>query len=143
MNWRPFDIKAFLRASRYWADDIAVLEQELKDMPELPAVSNDSGVHSSNVSDLTAQTAIRRLKITAEIEEILLNKEMLNYAFKRLTEDERELIDGLFYPQKKKSWFVQEYGRKYGLCDTYVYEKKNRILDKMKRLIEEAYYGEE
>ena len=141
MKW--FDIRGFLEASKGWDSKLEKLNNELNDLPYLPAVDNKSGVRSGDKSDLTYTVTLKRLKITAEIEEILLNKEMLNYAFKRLTEDERELIDGLFYPQKKKSWFVQEYGRKYGLCDTYVYEKKNRILDKMKRLIEEAYYGEE
>lgn len=141
MKW--FDIRGFLEASKGWDSTLEKLNNELNDLPYLPAVDNKSGVRSGDKSDLTYTVTLKRLKITAEIEEILLNKEMLNYAFKRLTEDERELIDGLFYPRKKKSWFVQEYGRKYGLCDTYVYEKKNRILDKMKRLIEEAYYGEE
>ena len=141
MKW--FDIRGFLEASKGWDSKLEKLNNELNDLPYLPAVDNKSGVRSGDKSDLTYTVTLKRLKITAEIEEILLNKEMLNYAFKRLTEDERELIDGLFYPQKKKSWFVQEYGRKYGLCDTYVYEKKNRILAKMKRLIEEAYYEEE
>ena len=143
MNWRPFDIKAFLRASRYWADDIAVLEQELKDMPELPAVSNDSGVHSSNVSDLTAQTAIRRLKITADIEEIRLNEEMLKYALKRLTEDERALVDGFFYPKKPIGIFVYEWGMAHGLGKNLVYAEREKVLEKMRRLIEAEYYGEE
>lgn len=141
MKW--FDIRGFLEASKGWDSKLEKLNNELNDLPYLPAVDNKSGVRSGDISDLTYSVTLKRLKITADIEEILLNKEMLNYAFKRLTEDERELIDGLFYPQKRKSVFVQEYGRKYGLCDTYVYEKKSRVLDKMKRLIEEAYYGEE
>lgn len=140
MNWRPFDIRAFLKASRYWDDDIESLEQELKDLPELPAISNESGVHSGNVSDLTAQTALRRLKIAADIEEIRLCKEMLAYALKRLTEDETALVNGFFYPKKPIGIFVQEYGYSHGLGKNLVYAEREKVLDKMRMMIEAEYY---
>ena len=141
MKW--FDIRGFLEASKGWDSKLEKLNNELNDLPFLPAVDNKSGVRSGDKSDLTYTVALKRLKITAEIEEILLNKEMLNYAFKRLTEDERELIDGFFRPKKRIGVFVQEYGRKYGMSERGVYMERSRVLDKMKRLIEEAYYEEE
>lgn len=141
MKW--FDIKGFLNDSKHWDERLEELNNELNNLSYLPSVDNKTGIRSGETSDLTFSVSLRRLKITAEIEEIKLNKEMLSYALKRIESDERELIDGLFYPKKKKTVFVQEYGRKYGICETYVYEKKDRVLYKLKRIIEQEYYGEE
>lgn len=140
MSWRRFDIKAFLKDSHHWDEKIAELQQKLDDMPELPAVGNDSGVHSGNISDMTAQTALKRLQIVADIEEIKLNKEMLRYAIKRLTEDERRLLNAFFYPKKPIGIFVHEYGLEHGLSKNLVYAERERVLDKMRLLIEEEYY---
>lgn len=139
MNWHRFDIKGFLKASKHWEEDKAKLEQEMDALLTLPSIKNESGVHSSNVSDITAQTALRRLQIQAEIEEIKLNEEMLNYALKQLTEDERALIDGFFYPRQKIGVFVEEYGRKHGMCKDYVYRDKDAALNKMRTIIETEY----
>ena len=140
MDWRPFDIKSFLKASRHWKEDRARLEQELKDLSYLPSINNESGVRSGNVGEPTAQIAMRRLKISAEIDKISRNEEMLNTALKTLTEDERTLVSGFYYPKKMIRVFVQEYGRKHGLCKDYVYAEKDRVLEKMRRVIEHNYY---
>ena len=143
MNWRPFDIKSFLKASRHWEEDKARLRQEMDDLSFLPSVDNKSGVRSGTPSDMTSQIALRRLRIASLIEEIELNEEMLKCALKQLTEDERRLIDGFYYPKKKIGVFVQEYGREMGICENYVYNKRNKALDKMRMIIEKEYYGEE
>ena len=142
MNGRPFDIRAFLKASRYWDEDIKRLQTELDNLSELPAISNESGVHSGNVSDLTAQTVLKMLKIQADIEEILLCKTMLDYALKRCTEDEMRLIKGFFYPRKPIGIFVQEYGLEHGLGKNLVYAERERVLDKLRMLIESEFYDE-
>lgn len=143
MKWRPFDTKSFLKASVHWEDDMKRLQKEMDDISMLPSVDNKSGVRSGHISDLTAQTALRRLQIQAEIEDIKLNKEMLRYALKILTEDERELVNGLAWlPRGDKGAFVQKYGRKYGMCDTYVREKYDRVLQKMGSAILEEFYEE-
>jgi len=142
-QWRPFDIKAFLKASRHWDDDIKRLQEEHDNLSELPAMGNNPG-RSSETSDLTANVALKRLKIASQIEEIRLYKEMLDFALKSLTEDERRLIDGFFYPSKMSiGSFVWEYGREKGICKDYVYRERDRALTKMRHVIERVYYGEE
>ena len=138
MTW--FDIKSFLKASRHWDEDLKKLNEELSDLPYLPAVDNKTGVRRSDISDTVAQIAHRRLKIQDRIDEILLDKEMLDYAFKTLTEDERSLIDGIFYPKKKIGVFVQEYGHEHGLSERSVHYAKDRILNRMKDAIIRKYY---
>ena len=141
MSWMQFNIKQFLKDSSGWEEKIQSLQEELDNMPELPAVKN-SEVHSGNISNPTMQNALRRLKIQSEIEELKLNREMLNYAFKALTEDERRLIDGFFFPKKPKTIFREEYGREHGLNKDYVYAERDRVLEKMRMVIESEYYGE-
>lgn len=143
MEWRRFDIKAFLKASRHWKQDKERLTKELDNILYLPSVTNESGVRSGNIADPAAQTALRSLELQAKIEKIKLYEEMLKYAMNQLTADERNLIDGFFYPRKTIGVFVHDYGRKHGLCKDYVYAERERVLEKMRRTIEREYYGEE
>ena len=143
MSWVRFDIKSFLKESRHWKEDKERLQQEMDARLTLPSVENSSGVRSTEVSDITARTALRRLEIQAEIEDILLNEEILAYAIKRLTEDERALFNGFYRPKKKIGVFVEEYGKQHGLCRDYVYDAREAMLDKMRILIEGEYYDKE
>ncbi len=141
MKRLEFPIKDFLKESKKWKADIKKLEQKLEDMPVLPGIGNTSGIRSGNVADMTAQMALRRLEITAQIEELKFNEEMLRYALRTLTEDERTLINGFFYPRKKIGVFVQEYGQEHGFGKNLVYAARDDALDKMRRVIEQEYYG--
>lgn len=143
MDWRPFDIKSFLKASRYWKQEKKRLERELDNLLYLPSVNNESGVRSGEIANPTAKTALRKLEIQERLQEINLNEEMLAYAFGQLSKDEKNLIDGFFYPTKTIGSFVYDYGHKYGLCKDYVYAERERVLDKMRRSIEAEFYGEE
>ena len=143
MDWRPFDIKSFLKASRHWKNDRERLQQELDEMLYLPSVTNESGIRSGNIAEPAAKTALKIIEIEDKIKEILLYEEMLDCALAELTADERTLIDGFFYPRKTIGVFVHDYGRKHGLCKDYVYAERERVLEKMKRKIETEYYGEE
>ena len=139
-QWRPFDIRSFLKESKKWDGQIKKLEEELENISELPSTGNNPVVGNGNISDLTAKTAVRRFEISAEIEEIKLNKEMLAFAMKRLSDDEKQLIQGFYYPKKRIDRFISDYGSEHGLCRSYVYEKLNRTLDKMGRMILKMYY---
>lgn len=141
MSWIRFDTKSFLKASLKWDDDIRKLEEDMAAMSDLPSVDNQTGVRSSETSDLTARLALRKLEITAEIEKIKLNKEMLHYAMRSITERERELVNGFFFSDEPKWKVVEEYGLKYGQCSTYVYEERDRVLRKIGDIILSEYYG--
>ena len=140
MEWRRFDIKSFLKASRHWKRDRERLEEELNNILYLPSVTNESGIRSGNIADPAAKTALRSLELQSKIEEISLNETMLAFALSQLTADEKMLIDGFFYPRKTIGIFVHDYGRKHGLCKDYVYAERERVLEKMRRIIEREYY---
>lgn len=143
MSWIKFDIQSFLKASKHWEEDIAKLRQEMDSLSLLPSSGGAGGIQKNSISDMTASAALRRLEIQAEIEEIQLNEEMLAFALKRLTEDERALINGFFYPRKKITFFIEEYGREHGVGRTLLYEIRDQVLEKMRLLIEAEYYGAE
>lgn len=138
-----FPIRKFLKESKKWDDKIKKLKEELESMSELPSVDNQTGVRSGNISDLTGQTALRELKIQAEIEELLLNKEILRHGINTLTEDERALYDGFYNPKKRIGVFVEEYGKAHGMCDRTVRYEKDRMLEKLRITIEKDFYGED
>ena len=141
MSWQHFDILSFLKASKDWDDDLKKLQTELDNISYLPAGGNESGVRGSDISEPPYRIAVRELEIQAEMEEILLNKEILKYALNKLTEDEKDLINGFFYPKKRISVFVYEYGRRRGLSKTLVYDERTKVLDKLRRIIEAEYYA--
>lgn len=139
-EWRPFDTHSFLKASRGWDKRIKELQDELEATTDIPAYKNDAGVKGDSVSDPTARITLRRLNIQAEIEEILLNKEMLKYGLSMLTEDERRFIDSFYNPRQSIGSFVYEYGKKQGINKDYVYAERRRVLDKIGEIILKAYY---
>ena len=139
-QWRPFDIKSFLKASRHWDEDIKRLQEEHDNLSVLPAQGDVPSGKTGNVSDITAGAALRRLQIVSLIEQIELNKEILDFAFRTLTEDERRLIEGFYYPKKTIAVFVQEYGHNYGMGRSLVYKERDRIEQRMARAIEHRYY---
>ena len=138
-QWRPFDIKSFLKASRHWDDDIKRLQEEHDSLALLPS-TGDKPIGTGDISDMTASAALRRLKITSQIEEIMLYKEILACAFRTLPEDEIRLIKGFYYPNKPISVFVDEYCHEYGIGRTMLYQERDRIEQHMARLIESRYY---
>lgn len=142
-EWRPFDVKAFLKASKRWDEDIKKLRQQHDDLPLLPSMGDKTTGKSGNVSDVTGRLALRRLEIKAKIEKLELYKEMLAYVLKTLTEDERLLVNGFFFPKKEIGVFVQEYGIEHGLCKDYVYAERDKVLKKMSDTLLREYYGEE
>lgn len=140
MSWQHFDILPFLESSKHWQDDLRKLQNELDNISYLPAGGNETGVRGSDISETPYSITLQKLKIQAGINKIKKDMGMLDYGLKCLTEDEKELIDGFFYPKKAKGVFVYEYGRKHGLCKTLVYDKRTKVLDKLRRIIEAEYY---
>lgn len=69
--------------------------------------------------------------LVAEIVEDKLLLDMLFEALAELTEDERGLIDALFYADKSEREIAAETGR----SKTSVHKQKARILDKLKKLL--------
>ena len=139
-RWRPFDIKTFLKESRYWDDDIEKLKREQDALSLLPSSQDVPSAKTGTVSDITARAALRRLEISAQIEKIMLYKEILEYAFKTLSDKDRQLIEGFYYPKKSISYFISEYGHTYGMGRTMIYEERDRIEKQMARVIENHYY---
>ena len=69
--------------------------------------------------------------LVAEIVEDKLLLDMLFEALAELTEDERGLIDALYYEDKSERQIAAETGR----SKTSVHKQKTRILDKLKKLL--------
>ena len=74
----------------------------------------------------------------ALVDEIVADKlllDMLIVALDELTEDERSLIDALFYQEKSERAVAKE----TGVSQNTVNYHKNRLLDKLRNLIEKKF----
>lgn len=137
-EYRIFSSALFLKESKTWRKKISQLKLELVNMPELPAIES-SGVQSSNISNMTQQQALKRADITEEIAKYARLLEIREIALSRLSEEQRELINGFYFGHRHISAFVTEFGMKHYVCDTLVYRMRNEALDNIAQTLEELY----
>lgn len=124
---------AFLRRRRE-------LETKLENISYLPSKSDDSGVRGSNISELPASIALRRMAIDEEIAEINRLLEMYDYCYAKLTEREQDVITLFFSEHKSTPITRTAYCRKYATNETDLYSKdKPSAIAHFKELIETHY----
>ena len=140
MSYVRFDTVAFLKDSKLWGSKKARLQQELEFMSELPSVNNESGVRSGKISKPAETMAMRRMRLKEQIAELERNEEMLRYGMSTLTNDEKELVVGLYMTDRRNGIVVWEWGRKHGLNKDYVYEELRKTLREMGDKIEARFY---
>lgn len=115
------------------------LLSRLRELSELPAIDNSTGIRGGDVSDPTAKQATERLKIICEIESIEECERAYDYALARLTEMEREFFLDFTDPFQSKRKVWETWKKKYYMEDTALYNVRRRILDKFGGLIDDHW----
>lgn len=117
-----------LHKSKAKKDDLL---SQLSEISELPGLSNETGIRGSGVSDPTASSASKRIKILAEIESIEECERAYDYAMSKLDPEERELIEDFTDPYSIKWKVCEKWKRKLYVSDTTLYEIRKKILVKI------------
>lgn len=142
-KWHPYDIKQLIRESKFWEKREKEIRIKIADLRGLSSVNNESGVRTKEPSKITENTAIKILTLEKELEEIKTDREKLSYGLSVLDNNERSLVEDMYFSHKSKGIVVWEYGRKNGINKDYVYRDLNKILTKMSAEIDRRYYGAE
>lgn len=130
-----FDVEKFLKSRSKWQEKITILENELKELPMLPSVDNESGVRSSNISDLTARLGDKRMKLEEEIAENYELERLYRKVVNSLDDDEKTLLQGFFAPTEPIYRFVDRYAEDKMICIPYVYRARREMLEKITDII--------
>ena len=67
---RHFDTEMFIKQLKVWRKEKEKLQEQLNNISLLPSGNNESGVHSTDISDPTSRLAIKRLELIEQIEDI-------------------------------------------------------------------------
>lgn len=138
-SYKHFNAEEYIKSLRGIKQKRELLMQELDSLLELPAIDNNSGIKSTSVSDMTGNQAIRRVEITAELDEIDLCLSAYDYAKSRLSPDDREVIELFFEPTKPIWQEIEEYTSTHYICRVNLYKRRREALDKMAAIITEKY----
>lgn len=138
INYMRFDIVSFIRDSITWDGEIQDLKAELEAISELKAIEQSTG-KSSNISDPTFNTAAEYEKIKVKIDRLVTYQVAFRYAFNKLSESQKEVIELFFFQCGKKGRLVYDYGRKWALNTKAVYAERLKALNLMRDIIEERY----
>lgn len=138
MQFVEFNPVKFLKASKKWKDKRKEIKDELDTLSELPAIES-SGVQSSNISDLTYNSAIKRIKLDNELKRIEKCIAVRDWALNSLSSFDRELIEGFFYPKNSIYMFVETFKMENALCTSDVYAARREALDAFTELITTKY----
>lgn len=133
-----FNPVKFLKDSKKWSAKLKEIEDEISSLIELPSIEG-SGVQTSNISDMTYNLALRRIKLDNERSYYLKAIAIKDWALANLSAHDRELIEGFFYPKTSIYRFVDDYGRKYALCTSDVYSARREALENFTELLTAKY----
>lgn len=138
-QYKEFNAERFIKSLKGLEKKKIKLQGKLEELSELPPIGNNSGVRSSNVSNPTATLAERRLKIIEEIEMIDAYQDVYQRAKGKLSEEDRELIEGFFEGKEPKWKFVQNYCKKKYIGEALVYRKRKAALKHFTDVMEKNY----
>lgn len=130
-----FDVERFLKSRNKWKEEIANLENELRELPMLPSVDNESGVRSSNISDLTARLGEKRISLEIKIAENNELERIYTKVVNSLDDDEKTLLNGFFAPTEPIYRFVDRYAEEKMMCVPYVYKARRELIQKIADII--------
>ena len=117
------------------------LKEELQSILELTAVEN-SEVHSSNISDPTGDTAVKRVDLAMQIAVLEQIDNMVEKALAKLSETHREILEMFFFKRGMMGYNVQEYADTHYMSIASVYRERRLALNAFAEHFEQ-YLNEE
>lgn len=134
-----FNPVKFLNESREWQRRRRAIEVKI-DSVSLIKSSSLGAVAKTNIkSDTVEAPAIKIMELEEEVADIDKYIKAKDWALSKLTEQEREVINGFFFRCERIDKFVRDYGRKYGMCRSDVYTARRLALDRLSEIICERF----
>lgn len=119
--------------------EIRKLKEELDSILELTAVGN-SEVHTSNISDPTGDTAVKRVDLAMQIAVLEKMGENVERSLDRLSETHRDMLDLFFFKSGLMGYNVQDYAENHYMSIASVYRERRLALNAFAEVYEELLY---
>lgn len=133
-----FNAQKFIRESGTWEQRKKDLLQELDGITEIRVVDN-SPVRSGKLNDSTANVAMQRDRIQHQIERIEEYEAILQYAFGRLSDEQKEVIQLFFYSRGYIARLVRKFAEKYHISEREVYRRRREALTLISQIITDRF----
>lgn len=135
-NCNHFNAEEFIKNQKKWKKEKKRLLMKLDAISEIPSIENKSGVRGTGISDQTARQAILREPILQDLKDIERAEEAYNVMKSKLTDDEKEIIEGFFESRKPNWLFVSKWEKSHYMSQTSVYNERKRILKKIESIMD-------
>ena len=136
---RHFDTEMFIKQLKVWRKEKEKLQEQLNNISLLPSGNNESGVHSTDISDPTSRLAIKRLELIEQIEDIEQCEKVYELAKGYLTPEELDIFKVFFEPTEPIWRGIDRYAQGNYTCRMNVYRQRRKILEKLDRLIAQEF----
>lgn len=133
-----FDSKKFLKESKRWEKEKEKLLEEMAELAELQKKGESNG-KSQSISDNTAGAVIDRQRLQRQVDRLDNYQQALNYAWKHLSDEQREALTALFFTNGIMSHNVSDCAQKLAVCVDKVYKLSREALEEVADLVEEWY----
>lgn len=128
-----FDVERFIRDSRSrWGKEKLERTRERENLLGLKALSQDTPVQTSNISNTTANVAIKLSEVQNEIDRLDHYDKSLRRALSELTDKEYDAIEAFFFKRSHIYANVNEFCAKYDCEPMTAYRTRRRALDKIR-----------
>ena len=134
--WK-FDIEQFLKDSKTWKKERLQLERKIESMRGLKALSQDTPVQTSNISDTTGSTAMRVLEEDEKIKELTAKIELLDTALSTLIPKHRDVINVFFFDRRTIGAGVDMFCVRWDCKRSDCYNTRRKALDTLSAYIAE------
>jgi hypothetical protein len=133
--WK-FDIERFLEDSKKWGRERRELEREYEALLGLKAISQDTPVQTSEVSDPTMSTSAQREIVKAKLDRLDEKTNLLEKTYLLLSKMEQDCIDTFFFSKGLLGARVDEFTFRWDCQRRTAYNVRRQALEKMREYIE-------
>lgn len=116
--------------------EIRKLKEELDGILELTAVGN-SEVHTSNISDPTGDTAVKRVDLAMQIAVLEKMGDIVEVSLSQLTDTQRDMLDLFFFKKGMMGYNVQDYADTHYMGIASVYRERRLALNAFAEVYEQ------
>ena len=130
-----FNAVKFLKDAKHWEKEKEELQKQLDSITEIKGIDN-SPIRSGRLHDSVADVAAEREKILNRINRGDDVWHIWQYVEKRLSDEEKSVL-GVYFDGGRIDKKIYEFGRKYAMCRSDVYDLRRETLRKIWGLVQD------
>ena len=133
-----FNAVKFISEKKEWEKEKAAL---LSELDEIIGGAGKKGTfsRSAGIGDSVAVDVIARDRIQSQINRLDMYQAAYDYAWVRLSDEQRDVLTAFFYKEGRMSKRVREVSKKWAICTDKVYTVRRQALGEIAKIITRRY----